>query len=147
MDNPEAGWSVAGAMPVVTGAPGGSAAPAASHWKPPSPLYAGPSPHSPAPPAPGPAQQMIASGKLLLLVRVEGTLVDVAKPVSVDKWPAEQQQQLQLSVKTQHPNDTSLMQLPGSLLWVKLRPGIQACLRQLAACFSLRLVRLPGPPG
>lgn len=84
---------------------------------------------------------MITSGKLLLLVRVEGTLVDVAKPVSVDKWPAEQRQQLQLSVKTQHPSDTSLMQLPGSLLWVKLRPGIRACLRQLAACFSMRLVR------
>lgn len=83
---------------------------------------------------------MISGGKLLLLVRVEGTLVDVAKPVSVDKWPAEQRQQLQLSVKTQHPNDTSLLQLPGSLLWVKLRPGIRTCLRQLSACFSMRLV-------
>lgn len=112
-----------------------------AHCTPPSPLYSGPSPHSQAPPASSPAQQMITSGKLLLLVRVEGTLVDVAKPVSVDKWPVEQRQQLQLSVKTQHPNDTSLMQLPGSLLWVKLRPGIRTCLMQLAACFSMRLVR------
>lgn len=91
-------------------------------------------------PSADPVRTLVAEGRLLLLVNLEGTLIDVAKPSSVEKWPPEQQHQLQLTVSAQSPSDTSLLQLPGSLLWIKMRPGWQQCMYRLACFYALRLV-------
>lgn len=91
-------------------------------------------------PSTDPVRALVADGRLLLLVNLEGTLIDVAKPSSVEKWPPEQQHQLQLTVSAQSPVDTSLLQLPGSLLWIKMRPGWQQCMYRLACFYALRLV-------
>ena len=85
-------------------------------------------------------RSLVADGRLLLLVNLEGTLIDVAKPSSVEKWPPEQQHQLQMTVASQSPSDTSLLQLPESLLWIKMRPGWQQCMHKLASFYTLRLV-------
>jgi hypothetical protein len=92
-----------------------------------------------------PVRALVADGKLVLLVNLEGTLIDVAKPSSVEKWPPEQQHQLQLTVSAQSPSDTSLLQLPVSLLWIKMRPGWQQCMYRLACFYTLRLVCLLRP--
>lgn len=106
-------------------------------------------PQSPLPPAedmmmPPPSRDavrsLVADGRLLLLVNLEGTLIDVAKPSSVDKWPPEQQHQLQMTVASQSPVDTSLLQLPETQLWIKMRPGWQQCMRKLVSFYALRLV-------
>jgi hypothetical protein len=113
---------------------------------PPPPAAADDAPAAvPAPPLPAaqPGRALVADGRLVLLVNLEGTLIDVAKPSSVDKWPHEQQHQLHLTVASQSPADTSLLQLPGSWLWIKLRPGWQECMRLLSACYALKLVRAP----
>lgn len=95
---------------------------------------------APPHPATDPVRALVSEGRLLLLVNLEGTLIDVAKPSSVEKWPPEQQHQLQLTVASQSPSDTSLLQLPGSLLWIKMRPGWQQCMYRLACAYALRLV-------
>jgi hypothetical protein len=99
-------------------------------------------PGAPPPREEQPLHNLISAGYMCLAVNLEGTLIDIVKPSSISKWAPDMQKLLHTAAAMQDGNNASLIQLPVSRLWIKLRPGWHACLHSLACFYSLWLVRL-----
>lgn len=114
----------------------------------PPPIPYAPTLPSPAPVAAtadtpeSPAQALLSSGRLALVINLEGTLVDFVKPSSVARWPSGLASRLQgYSTEVSRGVATrSLVQLPRCGLWVKLRPACRSFLATCAVYFRLWLV-------
>lgn len=84
---------------------------------------------------------LVSTGHLALVVNLEGTLIDIVKPSSVSRWAPDMQKLLHTAAALQDAANASLIQLPQSRLWIKLRPGWYSCMHRLSCFYTLWLVR------